>query len=127
MKKIDSENYIMIIHDDLLLEFLVKKDAVLNDKDMWESKKEAENYLPEKKFYVLLGGEEFFQVTKEAREIAASDEFSGHLAAVALFSTELSLKILGNLYIKINKPTIPTRFFNNKKKAMEWIREIMKK
>lgn len=126
MKTFETDTYIMNIHDNEYMEFLIKKDAVLNENHMWQSKKEAESYMPGKLFYVLLGGEEFFQVTKEAREVAASDSFSTHLAAVALFSNELSLKILGNLYIKINKPNVATKFFNDRKRAEEWLQAQIK-
>lgn len=115
----------MNIYDNAYLEFLVKKDAILNEQDLWQSKLEAEEYMPGTQFYVLLGGEEFFQVSREAREVAASDKFSTHLAAVALFSSELSLKILGNLYIKINRPNVPTKFFNDKKKAETWLKSLI--
>lgn len=121
MKVFETPTYIMNIYDDLFVEFLVKRDVQLSDEDVWQSKKEAEAYMPGKKYYVLMGGEEFFQVSKEARETAASEKFSTHIAAVALFSNELALKILGNLYIKINRPIVPTRFFNDKQKAKDWL------
>lgn len=116
----------MSIYDDLFLEFIVKKDTVLKEQDVWLSKQQAEETYPGKKFYVLLGGEEFFQVPKETRDAVASQKFSTHLSAVALFSNELAMKILGNLYIKINRPEVPTKFFTDKKKGEEWLRSLMK-
>lgn len=125
MRKFETDAYNMIIHDDLYLEFIVKKDVVLKEEDVWLSKQQAEEAFPGKKFFVLLGGEEFFQVTKETREAVASKKFNTHLSAVALFSTELSLKILGNMYIKINQPEVPTKFFSDRKKAEIWLRSLM--
>lgn len=126
MKKFENDIYTMNIHDDLFLEFIVRKDATLKESDVWLSKQQAEEAYPGKKFYVLLGGEEFFQVTKETREAVASQKFSTHLAAVALFSNELAMKILGNLYIKINRPEVPTKFFTDKNNAELWLRSFMK-
>ena len=126
MKTFETAAYSMSIHNDTYLEFLGKRHVILNENDIWQSKEQAEAYMPGKKFYVLMGGEQFFQVSKEGREAAASDKFSTHLNAVALFSNELSLKILGSLYIKINKPNIPTRFFNDRTKAEQWLRSLMK-
>lgn len=127
MKKIETPAYTLIIYNNAYLEFSVKKDVVLTDVDAWQSKAEAENYLPGVKFYSLVSGEEFFQVTKEARETVASDKYATHMAAVALCSNELSMKILGNLYIKINRPKVPTKFFTDKQKAQEWLMLQMKK
>ncbi len=107
----------MVIHDDQFMEFVAKKDITLEIKDLNETKQLSESYIPGKKFFLLLEGEEFFQVMKETREYAATAEFSSHLAAVALYAQRLPLRILGNLYIKINKPVTPTRFFNDRRKA----------
>lgn len=126
MKKFDTEIYTMTIHDDLFLEFIVKKDALLKEEDVWLSKRQAEESYPGVKFFVLMGGEEFFQVTRETREAVATKKFSTHLEAVALFSNELSLKILGSLYIKINRPNVPTKFFTNRTDAESWLRSLMK-
>ena len=71
--------------------------------------------------------EEFFQLTVDARSVGASEKYSQYLAAVALCSKDLSLKILGNLYIKINKPHAPTKFFDDHDKAVEWLRSLMPK
>ena len=125
MIKFETDAYNMTIHDDLYLEFMVKRDVVLKEQDVWLSKQQAEAAFPGKKFFVLLSGEEFFQVTKETREVVASTKFSTHIAAVALFSEELAMKILGNLYIKINRPEVPTKFFTEKNKAEIWLRSLM--
>jgi hypothetical protein len=44
------------------------------------------------------------------------------MIAVALCSGNLSLKILGSLYIKINKPMIPTKFFDDREKGKAWLK-----
>lgn len=126
MRKFETDTYNMSIHDDLYLEFMVKKDAILKEEDVWLSKQQAEEAYPGKRYFVLLGGEEFFQVPKETREAVASEKFSTHLAAVALYSNELAMKILGNLYIKINRPEVPTKFFTDRNKAEIWLRSLMK-
>lgn len=121
MKVFESPSYIMTIYPDNYLQFCVKKDVMLSEENLWQSKKDAESYKPGEKYYVLVTGEEYFQVTKEAREVVASVDFSNHIHAVALFHNELPMKILGNLYISINKPVVPTRFFNDMQKAKEWL------
>ena len=41
--------------------------------------------------------------------------------ADALVGTSLALRIVGNFYIKINKPIRPTRMFNDVESAMIWL------
>ena len=45
--------------------------------------------------------------------------------ASAIIINSLSQKLLGNFYLKINKPNEPTKMFSDKKKAIEWITKII--
>ncbi len=127
MKTYETDVFTMHVHSNAFMEFIVKKNVLLDSKDLWESRKLSLEYLPDTKFFVLMSAEEFFQITVDARSVGASVEYSEHLAAVALCSKDLSLKILGNLYIKINKPQAPTKFFDDRAKAEEWLRSLMPK
>jgi hypothetical protein len=37
----------------------------------------------------------------------------------------MAQKILANFYIKINKPERPTKFFNNKDEAINWLKPFL--
>ncbi len=126
MKTFETDAYIMHVHDDLLIEFKVKKNVKLLDKDIWESREQSMNYMPGKKFYVLFEVEEGFDVSADARRAGASEEYSKHVAAVALCSNRLHEKIIGNLFLKVNNPIVPTRFFDDRAKAIEWLKEKRK-
>lgn len=126
MKTFETDAYIMNVHDDLLIEFKVKKNVKLLDKDIWESREQSINYMPGKKFFVLFEVEEGFDVSADARRAGASEEYSKHVAAVALCSNRLHEKIIGNLFLKVNNPIVPTRFFDDRAKAIEWLKEKQK-
>ena len=112
MKTFETEVYIMNIHKDGYLEFQAKKDSLLEPEDLWLARKQSLEYVPDKKYCVLMEAQDFFQIGTETRRVAASEEYSKDLIAVALYSKNLSLKILGSLYIKINRPPVPTKFFD---------------
>lgn len=126
MKRFETDVFVMDVYEDTFLLFTVKKDANLEPKDLWESRKLSLDYLPGKKFYVLMQSQDFFSLGPETRRVAASKEYSDGLNAVALCSPNLTLKILGSLYMKINKPHVITRFFDDATKAEEWLRSVMK-
>lgn len=126
MKTFETDAYIMHVHDDLLIEFKVKKNVKLMDKDIWESREQSMNYMPGKKFFVLFEVEEGFDVSADARRAGASEEYSKHVSAVALCSNRLHEKIIGNLFLKVNNPIVPTRFFDDRTKAIEWLKEKQK-
>jgi hypothetical protein len=127
MKQFETDVFKMNVYDDGLVEFIVKKDTLVEAKDFWQSKEMSVNYMPGKKFYVLVESEGLFQITMGARDLGASKEYSDHMAAVALYSNNLTLKIIGNLYIKLKRPASPTKFFDDRSKAIQWLKDQMKK
>jgi hypothetical protein len=62
--------------------------------------------------------------SKEAREYTASKEVSDVLKADAFVIRGLALRIIGNGYLKINRPSRPTRLFNSKEEAIDWLKRI---
>lgn len=106
-----------------LAEYVIKEGVLLDEKLAWETKELLERLRPGKKYYLLVSSEGFFRVTKKARKLGASGKFSSHLAAVACYTTNASLALLGELYNKINKPAVATRVFATKEAAEEWLEE----
>ena len=118
MKTFETKAFTMTIHDDLLIEFSVKKHINLQASDVWESRDMSVNYMPGKKFFVLFEGDEDASVSGEARRAGASEEYTEHVAALALYSNKAYERIIGSLFLKINKPLVPTEFFDNREHAI---------
>lgn len=78
----------------------------------------------EEKSALLIIYEEDNMFSKEAREYISSDEVSEVLRADAMVIKGLALRIIGNGYLKINKPKRPTRLFNSKDAAVEWLKQL---
>jgi hypothetical protein len=114
----------MVIHDDLIKEFKIKKNVTLQASDIWESRDLTLSYISDKKLYVLLEGDDDSSVSGDARRAAASDEYKQNVAALALCSNKLHEKIIGSLFLNINKPKVPTKFFDNKDDALVWLKNI---
>ncbi len=125
MKIIESEHYLIKIHDNDFTEYMIKDGVMYNESVARHTKNALEKYKKSAKFYVLAEGQNFFRVTKGARKLGADKEFSNHLAAVAFYSTNVSLSLLGELYIKINKPAVTTKLFTNRENAEEWLRSLI--
>ena len=125
MKEFHNKAFRMIIHDDRLKEFIVRKDSELKPADVEESLRLSNEYLPGTKFFVLIEGEEGARVSSEARRLAASHEYSKFTEALALYSGNAMQAIAGNLFLKINRPKVPTKFFDNRESAIKWLRSMM--
>ncbi|MBK6521686.1 MAG: hypothetical protein KBG47_10780 [Bacteroidia bacterium] len=64
---------------------------------------------------------EFANIEKEGREYMATDESTQFSIVEAYVISSLAHKILGNFYMRMNKPSVPTRFFTEIKVAEEWL------
>lgn len=62
-------------------------------------------------------------VTKEAREYLAS-EGAMYIKAGALLIKSALTRMLGNIFLLINKPYVPTKLFTDIKDAKEWLKQF---
>lgn len=125
---IETDKYIMRIHDrKRLLEYIVKEGVKLGVKDLLEGKKALVQLRPGMKFFVLAEGVEFFTISREAREMCATKEYADNTVAIAFYTTNISILLMGEMYNKISKPAVPTKIFNNRDTAKEWLMEQMRK
>ena len=63
-------------------------------------------------------------VTKEARDYLA-DEGARLIKGGALIVESALNKMLGNLFLRINKPKIPVKLFTDEKEAKEWLQQYL--
>ncbi len=122
MKTFETRSYLMHVHDDLLIVFTIKKNRTLQATDVWTSRDQSVDHIPGKKFLVLLEGEENASISGDARRAGASLEYAKHVAALAIYSSRGYEKVMGSLFLKINKPAVPMRFFDDRDEAIAWLR-----
>jgi hypothetical protein len=79
------------------------------------------------KFTVLLDATNTFQVDPKARAIIAGKEFSEQRIGAAFVVTSLASRLIGNFFIRFNRPASPTKLFSNQQDALEWLRKLLKK
>jgi hypothetical protein len=59
--------------------------------------------------------------SKETRAFIAKHQYT---MADALVGSSLAIKLVGNFYLKMNKPVRPTKLFNELESAVEWLNEF---
>lgn len=82
-------------------------------------------YTQGKAVYTVIDGTNIKSTTKEARDYMNSAE--GGLKGVlggAFLSNSVVANLLINVYLKINHPAVPARFFTNKAEAVNWIKKV---
>lgn len=120
---IDNDNFTLTIYSDDYMEYIVKPGAVIDANTVAETKKKVTDFRHGAKYFVYAEGVEFFTFTKEARALVATGEHLDNVYANAFYTTNISLLLLGEIFIKINKPAVPTKTFNSRQQAKEWLNE----
>ena len=77
-----------------------------------------------KKTPVLVDIRESKGVTKECRKYFASKEVAKVQTACALLIESPFSRLIGNFFLGLNKPLFPTKLFNNKEDAINWLKQF---
>jgi hypothetical protein len=123
---ISTEKYVMRIDpQNNFMEYTIRPGVVFEADDAIEAKDKVVARYPGVKFFVLAEGIEFFTITKQARDLCATKEHLDNTCCIAFCTGNTSIYLLGELFNKINKPPVPTKFFFNKQQALEWLQSRM--
>jgi len=66
----------------------------------------------------------FANVNKQARAFYGSDEVTRTHRALAFIIDSGFSRVIGNFYLGLNKPKIPTKLFTKEEDAIEWLKEF---
>ena len=78
-----------------------------------------------KKFPLLIVVGEYTLPTPEARAYIATPESDPYASAEAYVIQSFTQKLVGNVYLSLNKPARPTKMFNSEEKAIEWLKAFL--
>jgi hypothetical protein len=126
IEKFDTPEMVVRVYNNGFIESFTKENAHIGVPYLLEEKRKLLALNLGKRFFVLSESGGFFRITREARELSASREYSEHLAAVAVVATHFSTRLVMDLYFKINKPVVPTRSFTSRHLALLWLHDMMK-
>lgn len=99
----------------LVIDIDVAKELVQNRLDFCKNKPH----------YILIDFSNTKSVTKEAREYMNSPEAGlKYILGGAFLSNNIVSNVFINLYLKINKPSVPAKFFTQKEDALAWLKSL---
>ena len=78
------------------------------------------------KLPLLVDITELKSITKEAREWFSNRGRESNIIAIAMLIKSPVSTIIGNFYIGLNKPRVPTKLFHNEGKALKWSQTVLK-
>jgi len=119
--KISLEKTEVFLLEDGILENHVKAMSHIEESDIWAIKKANLSLTNGKPYCILVTAGHLSSISKEAKELTASKDFAQNTIAKAILVDSLGHKIVGNLYVKLNKPYIKTKVFTSRELAIAWL------
>ena len=126
LKKKELTNAEVMLRSDDIVHFYIKTNVTLSGTDAREMVNATGEIGGNKKYLILITSGKYGMADEDARVYAASPDGNKYTIAGAIVVKSLAQKILGNAYIKLNKPTTPTSLFNDEEKAIEWLKTFIK-
>lgn len=123
---IDHKKFRLTLVEEGIIENYVKPGILIESVDMWEIKKQNLILAKNQPYAVLVVQGHLAEVSRDAKETAASKEYVGITRAKALIVDSLGHRIVSNFYLSVNKPHIKTKIFNDRNEAIKWLRERLK-
>ena len=123
-KKITFINFELHIHELGFYEIIVNEKEEFKIEDL-KKLISAQLELGGFKLPVLVLCSEHANTDIELLNVISKNANNPYSIADAFVIKSMAQKILANFYIKIIKPERPTKFFNNKEEAIDWLKQYL--
>jgi len=125
LKYKENEVFVTAVDERGICWVIVKQNAII-------TLREAEENTA---FVIELGNGEIMPMLVDTRGIStiskeARDHFSmrgrkGYVNSIAILTGNPLSKVVGNFFLGLNKPSVPTKLFTQEEKAVEWLNEYL--
>ena len=102
----------------------VKKNAVVALEDARENSALVNSFFVGEKFPLLIDSRGIQSMSREARSFFTTNGRETSTVAFAILIDSAVSKVVGNFFLGINKPAVPTKLFRNENEALQWLRNL---
>ena len=78
-----------------------------------------------KKFPLMIDSRGIKSMTRDARNQFSTKGRQTHVLALGIIISSSISRVIGNFFMGINKPAIPTRLFENEVEAQKWLSSFL--
>lgn len=126
MNRISTPKAVIILGEHFSVRIHINEDAVLDKADMLEINEAKFRLVGENRYTVLFVPGKFASISPEAREISSSAEVYRNAIAKAIIVSTVAHRLIGNFFIRFNRPPAPTLIFTDETEALAWL-EVMRR
>lgn len=105
----------------------VKKGSEVKLEHARENSVVVNSFYIDRKFPLLIDGRGIKSMEREARAFFTANGRRTNTLAFAIIIDSSVSKVVGNFFLGINKPIVPTKLFLNEETAIEWLEQFKEK
>lgn len=100
----------------------VKPNSEISLNHAIENSNAVNSLFTEKKFPILIDARGIRSMTRDAREFFSTRGRDTKTCAFGIIIKSPISRTVGNFFLGLNKPAVPTRLFDNEENAVEWLK-----
>lgn len=125
IKKICENNHFNMFEDQGLIICEYKVGLKMNVEIAENIVDERLKYCKGRSYPILADARNLVSIDSKARKFYATEKSLEGVSAGAIYIDNYLVRMLGNVWHKIEKPKVPSRLFTDKEKALEWLKTFL--
>lgn len=125
-KVVELRTFTTWLGDDGICYTVVKPNVEIDIKDALANSLVIKEISSGQTFPLLVNLKAIKSITKDARDHFSMGNRTPGVNAIAMLIESPGSRIIGNFFLGLNKPAVPTKLFNEKNQAMEWLKQFAK-
>lgn len=127
MQKIEIKAFITWMDENDTCITVVKPNAIIQLEDAIENSDAVKKLSDGKTYPLLVNLKEIKSISKEARDHFSMRGREPGVSAIGMLIKSPVSSIIGNFFLGLDKPKVPTKLFTSEVKAKNWLKQIAKK
>lgn len=124
LRTVETRTSVYTLHEDGIIVQRLRSNAKQSLADARENIEAFVTLAGEQKRPCLVDGRTALTAEPGVREYYAGPAATRMTVALALLVGSAAMRVVANLFLTLNKPSIPTRMFTTEVEALEWLRRI---
>jgi len=113
------------LRTDGIIQISVRPQAETNLDDAIENINIVSKFSKDKKHSLFLDIRQAKFITRDARNYFSGEESQKYISALAILIRSPVSRVMGNLFIGINKPPYPVKLFTSEDSTIQWLKRYI--
>lgn len=111
--------------DDGICYTVVKPNAIIELEDALANSEAVKTVSMNAIYPILVNLKQIHSISKPARDHFSMQNRAAGVTAIGMLIKSPGSRIIGNFFLGLNKPTVPTKLFTDKDKAIAWLKQFV--